>query len=123
MIRMIKSHNELNGLKFVIFEFGLMALLLIAFAVYCLMRQRLLLGLFFGGIGLNCLPVVYYGLRALRKGEGSSGTIWNPQAREKLIARNPHMLRDTLTLAGATLLPMLVLIFVVVETLHPGETE
>jgi O-acetyl-ADP-ribose deacetylase (regulator of RNase III) len=31
------------------------------------------------------------------------------------------MLRDTLTLAGATLLPLLVLVFVMVETLHPGE--
>ena len=115
MIRLIKAHNELNGLKFVTFEFGLMAVFLTLFGGYCLLAQRWELGLFFGGVGLNCLPVVYAALRALQKGDGGRGTIWDPQARDRLVAENPHMLRDTLTLSGATLVPFLVLLLLLVE--------
>ncbi len=35
-----------------------------------------------------------------------------------MIAENPHMLRDTLTLAGATLVPFLVLVLLLVEVLR-----
>ncbi len=114
MIRIIKSHNELNGLKFVVFEFGLMLLFLLPFGIYCLLNQKLLLGLYFSGVGLNCLPVAYYALHAIQKGQ-NPGSIWDPQAREELIAKNPHILRDTFTLVVATLVPFLVLMLVLVE--------
>lgn len=122
MIHIIKSHNELNGAVFAVVEFGLMALFLIPFGVYCLLAQKLAVGLVVGGIGLNCLPVVYYGLRASTKTESSPGTIWNGAARDRLLAENPHMLRDTFTLTGATLVPFLVLIVVWVEASRAANT-
>ena len=118
MIRLIKSHNELNGLKFVTFEFGLMAVFLTLFGAYCLLAQKFAVGLVFGGIGLNCLPVVYYALRSLKTDQTHAGTIWDAQARSRLMAENPHMLRDTLMLAGATLVPFLVLVLLLVEVLR-----
>lgn len=115
MIRIIKSHNELNGMLFAAFEFGLMALFLIPFALYCLWEQKFLVGAVLGGIGLNCLPVVYYGIRAYRNHEGPSGTIWDSRARDRFIAENPHMLRDTFALTGGTLVPYLVIALVSLE--------
>ena len=122
MIRLIKAHNELNGLKFVSFEFGLMAVGLILFGGYCLLAGKLGVGAFFGGVGLNCLPVVCFALRSLQSGQGKAGSIWDAQARARLMAENPHMLRDTLTLAGATLVPGLVLVMVGVEALRKRST-
>lgn len=121
MIRIIKAHNELNGILFATIEFGLMALFLIPFGVYCLAAQSYGVGLVLGGIGLNCLPVVYYGLRAIWAGELGHASIWDSRVRERLIAENPHMLRDTLALSGATLVPLLVLALVGIEAYQAGK--
>jgi hypothetical protein len=121
MIRIIKSHNRLNGIKFATIEFGLIALIVAPFAVYYCLHQRFVLAFISGGIVLNCLPVVYYGIDALHKGQDDSPTIWNRDARDKLNIGNPHMLRDTLVLAGLTLLPLVVLVLVLMEVIRSGK--
>ena len=123
MVRIIRSHNQLNGTLFSAIEFGLMALFLVPFAVYCLGVRQLAVGLVLGGIGLNCLPVVWYGLRTFLKREDKPGTIWNRQAREQLIAENPHMLRDTFALTGAVLVPFLVLAVVLFQSRRENRDE
>ena len=70
---------------------------------------------------LNCLPVVYYGIDAWRKGQDDYPTIWNREARDKLDLENPHLLRDTLVLAGLTLLPLVLLVLVLMEATQSGK--
>jgi len=122
MIRIIKSHNRLNGIKFATIEFALIALIVAPFAGYYCLHQRFVLAFISGGIMLNCLPVVYYGIEALHKGQDDSLTIWNRQARDKLNLENPHLLRDTLVLAGLTLLPLVVLVLVLMEATQSRKT-
>jgi len=60
------------------------------------------------GIALNCIPVVIYGIRALRENRARGeriGSFWDRKARDQHRRENPHMLRDTLVLTVATLLP------------------
>jgi len=60
------------------------------------------------GIALNCIPVVIYGIRALRENRARGeriGSFWDRKAREQHRRENPHMLRDTLVLTVATVLP------------------
>jgi hypothetical protein len=123
MIRIIKFHNRLNGIKFAAIEFALIALIVAPFAVYYCLHQRYVLAFISAGIMLNCLPVVYYGIDAWHKGQGDSPTIWNRQARDKLGLENPHMLRDTLVLAGLTLLPLVVLVLVLIEVTQSRKTQ
>jgi hypothetical protein len=121
MILIIKAHNRLNGIKFSTIEFAFIALIIAPFAVYYILHHQFVLAFISGGIIFNCLPVVYFGINAFRKGENDSQTIWNRQAREKITAENPNMLRDTLLLAGLTLVPLVVLLIVLVETLRSGK--
>ena len=121
MIRIIKSHDRLNGIKFATIEFALITLIVAPFAVYYCLHQRFVLAFISGGIMLNCLPVVYYDIDALRKGQDDSPMIWKRQARDKLNRENPHMLRDTLVLPGLTLLPLVVLVIVLTEAIQSGK--
>jgi hypothetical protein len=118
MIEIIKSHNRLNGLRFSVAEFALIALSIGVFATYYLAHRRFAHAFIAWGITLNCCPVVALGLSALRNKEtagGLSGSIWDKRAREHLVSENPHMLRDTIVLTVATLLPYVVLVTTLYE--------
>jgi hypothetical protein len=104
----IKRHNRLNGVPFSTIEFGLIALLIGTFATYYTLNHRVLSGLVAWGITLNCLPVVVYGARAWRDSRRSGeriGSYWDRRFRKQHERENPHMLRDTLVLTLATLVP------------------
>jgi hypothetical protein len=108
----IKRHNRLNGVTFSTIEFGLIALFVGAFASYYIIHQRVLMALISSGITLNCVPVVVYGIRAWRDSRASGeriGSFWDKNARKQHQLENPHMLRDTLLLTLATLLPFVTL--------------
>ena len=57
MIRIIRSHNRLNGLRFSALEFGLVGLVVLALAGYFLLAGASLLGVATLGIAVNCVPV------------------------------------------------------------------
>jgi hypothetical protein len=117
MLAIIRRHNALNGLHFSLVEFGLIALLVGAFAVYYLLHHETVMALITVGITFNCLPVVILACHTLLTtvpGE-RVGSIWNRQARAQHLRENPYMLRDTLVLTGATLLPFVSLLAVLSE--------
>ena len=70
------------------------------------------------GITANCLLMVVIGIQMLRyrTDPGNLGaTIWNKQARPRLLRENSHMLRDNTILSLALLTPFLVLAMVLYE--------
>jgi hypothetical protein len=85
MREIIHRHNQLNGSLFSTIEFGLIALLSGSFGSYYLIHHRAVMALISWGIALNCLPVVIYGMRALRDNRWSecTGSYWDRKAREK----------------------------------------
>lgn len=117
MLRIIRSHNRLNGLRFSALEFGLVGLVVLALAGYFLLAGASLFGVATLGTAGNCLPVVWLGIGSLRAGESDIGlrAMLRPTARAAALREHPTMQRDTYILAGATLLPFLVVVTVVVE--------
>lgn len=119
MIRIIQAHNRLNGLQFVACEFGLIAVLVGWFAAYYLLHARWALGLTSLGITLNCIVVAAFAAgmwRAAARSGANVPTFWDRSARQQHLADNPHLLRDTLLLVVATLLPFVLLLAVGVES-------
>jgi len=73
MIRIIRRHNRLNGLRFSALEFGLVGLVVLALAGYFLLAGASLLGVAPLRIAVNCVPVVWLGIGSLRAGESDIG--------------------------------------------------
>jgi len=114
----IRRHNRLNGVIFSIIEFGLIALFIGAFATYYLTHHRFVLAIIAWGITLNCVPVVIHAIRGLREKQITSnhiGSFWDKKTRDQHKRENPHMLRDTLVLTVATLIPFVTFIAVLYE--------
>jgi hypothetical protein len=117
MLGIIERHNRLNGVVFSIAEFSLIALVAGAFASYYLVHREAVLAFITSGITVNCLPVVVIGVRMLTVAtqQNRIAPFWNKQARGQHLRDNPHMLRDTLALTAAILLPFLATIIVLYE--------
>jgi hypothetical protein len=118
VIDIIKRHNRLNGIRFSIAEFGLIALIVGAFAAYYLTHHRAVMAVVTTGLTANCLPVVVIGVRMLMDRTERGNRVppfWSKQGRRQHLRENPHMLRDTMTLTSATLIPFLALAVVLYE--------
>jgi hypothetical protein len=119
MVRIIRGHNRLNGLRFSAVEFGIVGLVVVVMAGYFLLRGSTLLSLLALGIAANCAPVVLLGIGSLRAGEPDIGlrAMLKPAVRADALREYPTMQRDTYILAGTTLLPFVVALAVAVELL------
>ena len=120
MREIIQRHNRLNGFTFSIIEFGIIALLVGAFATYYLLHCRVVMAIVTWGITLNCVPVVVFGFRQLMRDRASGksiGSFLDKKAREQHRRENLHMLRDTMILTVGTILPFLSLTAVLFEFL------
>jgi hypothetical protein len=121
----IQRHNRLNGVIFSTIEFGLIALIVGTFASYYIIYHKVMLAFIAWGITLNCVPVVVYGIRAWRDSRATGERIrsfWDQKAREQHKLENPHMLRDTLVLTLATLLPFVSLAAVLFDVFKSTKT-
>jgi hypothetical protein len=122
MRSIIHRHNRLNGLAFSIIEFAFIALLIGTFATYYLFHRRAVLAVIAWGITLNCLPVVVIGLRQLGQDRATGkpiGSFWEKKARDQHKLENPHMLRDTMILTIAALLPFVMVAAVLFDSTKP----
>jgi hypothetical protein len=107
VIRRIRSHNTVNGIAFVICEFGLMALVIAPFGVAYALTGRPLYAIFAAGFVANCLCVVAIGVQAWRAGERGSSLrlLFSGAHRAKLLKEHPAMSEDTLVILVGTLIP------------------
>ena len=124
MVRRIRDHNRLNGLRFSVGEFGLFALIVAPLVAYYALAARWLPAAIWLGIGVNCLTVVLLGVQALRRHEASVGHrgLRDP-ARRAAIARDyPHLMRDTLLITVTALLPFVLAAWTAIDYVaHSGE--
>jgi hypothetical protein len=122
VIRHIREHNELNGVLFSSVEYGVAALAA-AFVAFGLGRNNRWLGvLLLGGIALNCVVVLVFGLAALRRGERGQSLrgLSDAEYRQRLRREHPDLMRDTLTLAGLAIIPYALALRVAVDVVRTG---
>ena len=69
------------------------------------------------GVALNSLVVVAFGLRAWRRGDRGSSlrSVFSAKYRKELGREHPTLMRDTLILSAAVIVPYLLLIAIVFE--------
>ena len=118
MTDLIRRHNRLNGIPFTITEFALIALVMGVFGTLHLVRHNFTFAVIEWGIAVNGLLFVMIGVRMLMdrdEAEKRTASFWNKQARQQHLRENPHMLRDTLTLTAATLIPFVTLTLVLYQ--------
>ena len=117
MMRIVRGHNRLNGLRFSVVEFGIVGLVVVVLAGYFFLSGAVLTGLVALGIATNCAPVVLLGIGSIRAGEPDIGlrAMLRPAVRAEALREYPSMQRDTYILAGATLLPFVVAVAVGIE--------
>lgn len=112
MVRTIREHHVLNGLRFSIIEFLVMAALAAVLAGSAIAIRQPLLTVLLVGIVLNCLTVVALSVAWLRAGvpDQPLAATFSPTARARTLRRHPDAQRATWILAAAVLVPYLVLV-------------
>ncbi|MBJ7601992.1 MAG: hypothetical protein JF888_02145 [Candidatus Dormibacteraeota bacterium] len=105
----LKTHNRLNGSRFVGAEFGLIVALVATFGIYFGIRGRWLLALIAFGIVSNCVVVLVYAVLSLTGGEpdlGIRALYTDAAARRKVAREHPNLSGETLLLTAAASLPL-----------------
>lgn len=110
MIRLIREHNAVNGLRFTVIEFMVMAVIVAGFAVYLGNAGANVFAIALLGVGANCLVVAAVGIRSLQAGEQdrSLGATFSQSSRARILAEHPHGQRATWALSALTLIPFAV---------------
>jgi len=119
MIQRIRTHNLLNGIKFSIAEFVIIALLISPFAIYYILHAKVIFALVSVGLILNCLTVAALGLRqwfGKEQGIGWRGLL-DKKERARIDRANPHLLKDTLLITVTALVPYVMIGLVAYELL------
>ncbi len=95
MIRLIRLHNMLNGLRFSVIEFLVMAVIVMGFAIYIASTGAIIFTIALVGGGANCLVVAAVGIRSLQAGEEdrSLAATFSPSSRARILEEHPHAQR------------------------------
>ncbi|MGH2512675.1 MAG: hypothetical protein ACRDGQ_08315 [Candidatus Limnocylindrales bacterium] len=117
MIAIIRAHNNLNGLRFSAVEFAVVGAVAVVLATLFGSVGATLPAIVALGIAANAIPVIGLALSAIRRGEPDIGfrAMLRRDVRAQALREGPTMQRDTYILAGACLLPFVVLVAVVVD--------
>lgn len=120
MIRIIREHNTLNGLRFSVIEFLLMAVLVVGFAAYLAGTGSTVFALALLGVGTNCLLVAAVAIGSLRSGEQdrSLAATFSRSSRDRILRDHPRAQRATWVLTSLTLIPFAVTVAALAEAIR-----
>lgn len=120
MIGRIRVHNRLNGTRFATLEFAFTGLAALFIAVGLLRQDRWLLAALACGTAVNCAVVAGFGARSWLRGDrgGRIRELSRPEVRRTVRAEHPHLLADTILLAVSTLVPFVLSVAVLTETVR-----
>jgi hypothetical protein len=113
LLRMIKTHNYLNGNIFSLMEFLVMSVIIAPFAVYYIFHGPWFYATTAVGIVLNCLTVSFVALQSLLKKEESIGLVkvyFDKDVGKRMRTEYPKMSQETFILCIAVLIPFLLFI-------------
>lgn len=117
MIRRIIEHNKLNGVVLSMVEFLLVVAAASFIALAFALHDRWLAAILAAGTAINALVVVMFAVAALRRGErgNSLRDLARASYRDEVKREHPTMMRDTVALTGAVLVPYLLVMAVALE--------
>lgn len=121
MTKIVKTHNDLNGVKFSVAEFSVIALVVTPFAIYYVVHAQVVLALVTSGIETNCLTVVAFGARAWQSHRTGIGLrrLFDGETRARLQQAHPHLGRETIVLTLSVLAPFVLLCLIIYERFMP----
>ena len=119
VIRRVIEHNQLNGVALSVVEFLLVVAAAAFIGIGLGLHHRWIGAALAAGTVLNCLVVIGDGVAAWRRGErgASLRRLFHAQYREEVSRNHPTLMRDTMILAAAAVVPYALLIAVVSEHL------
>lgn len=123
LLTKIKDHNRYNGFLFSAVEFGAIAAVTAGLAVYFVAARRWVPALVAIGLAVNCTPVAVLAVRSRARHEPQIGHagLASAEIRRQIRAQRPHLLRDTLTITGLTLIPYAAALRLLVERVRGPE--
>jgi hypothetical protein len=111
MFEIVCEHNRLNGLRFVVVEFLIVALAALLIAGSGVLHREMLRAVFGLGIVLNALAVLAIAVSQIRLGDADDGLLGKPaEYRAEAGRRNPNLGARTAILTVAVLVPFLLVI-------------
>jgi len=117
LLKIVREHNRLNGVRFVIAEFVLVAVAALLIALSGKVHQHGLVTLAGAGILMNSLTVIAVAMGQIRAGERGQGLsrLVSPDDRAALGQKYPGLALDTLILLLFVLSPFLLPLWLLLE--------
>ena len=122
MLQAIKTHNQLNGTRFSTVEFLVVFFAALSIGAAYLVRGSGLGALLAGGIAVNSLWIVGFGLRSWRRGEMGPGIgrLFNGEYRQRISREHPTLARQTALITVGTLIPFALTVLVLIDLMRSG---
>jgi hypothetical protein len=117
--QIIREHNQLNGFRFVIVEFFVVALAALFISVSGILRSKLLVALIGLGIAANAFVVIAIAIAQIRNHESSEGLLKfrSAQFRARIAQKHPNLSSHTTVLFVSILVPFLLVALLGMQSL------
>ena len=117
MRKILYEHNTLNGFRFVLAEFSIIALAAVVLAVATSLQGSILWPVGWCGVAVNAGAVCATVVHQMRRGERSQSLAesYSREGRERIRREHPQLGRHTLQIVGAMLVPFLLAILTTIE--------
>jgi hypothetical protein len=109
LLDIVREHNSLNGLGFVVIEFSLVALAALFIALSGALHHRALISIAGAGIFVNALAVIAIAAAQIGNHDNSEGIlkIRSPQFRAQIRREHPDLGKHSLLVMVSVLSPFL----------------
>jgi hypothetical protein len=116
LLDMVREHNSLNGLRFVVLEFLLVIAAALLIFLSGIVHGRILLSLAGIGIVANALAVIIIAVAQILHRDKDEGLLkmHSPQYRATLSRERPHLVSHTTTVTLSVLIPFLLVALLLV---------
>jgi hypothetical protein len=122
MRKVLYEHNTLNGFRFVLVEFAMIALAAIFLAVATFLKGSILWPVGWCGVAVNAGAVCATVVHQMRRGERSQSLaeLFSREGRERIRRAHPQLGWHTILIVGAMLVPFLLAVLTIIE--RPSRT-
>ena len=122
MLEAIKTHNQLNGTRFSTVEFLVVFLAAFFIGAAYLARGNALGAILAGGIAVNSLWIVGFGLQSWRRGEMGPGLgrVFSGDYRQRISREHPTLGRQTALITVGTVIPFALTLLVLIDLMRSG---
>ena len=117
MIQAIKDHNQLNGTRFSTIEFLVVFFAALLIAAGYLRQGNALGAILAGGIAMNSLWIVGFGLRSWSRREMGAGIgrLFNKEYRQRMSREHPNLSRQMALITVSSLIPFAMTVLILAE--------